>query len=170
VTTRLIALAEVARPHGVRGELRLKLYNRDSDLLLSLPEVVLQHKDGEQNLVKLTGARRANDAILAFIEGCSDRDHADELRGAQLLAPREVFPALEDGEFYVCDVVGARVVAPDGEMGTVEDVLSYPTCDALAVRTPKGRVELPLVDGVIDEVDIAAGVVRVPRRDPLGEE
>lgn len=164
-------LAEVARPHGIRGELRLKLYNRDSDLLLTLDQVVLQHADGERNLVDVIEARRANDAMLVRLGGCDDRDHAEELRGAQILAPRDVFPALDEGEFYVCDIVGARVVAPDGEVGAVEDILSYPTCDALAIRTPKGdRLELPLVEGVVDEVDVAGGLVRVATRDPLGSD
>ena len=34
-----VPLAEVARPHGVKGEVRLKLFNRDSDVLLDLDEV-----------------------------------------------------------------------------------------------------------------------------------
>jgi len=168
VAPRLIPLAEIARPHGVRGELRLKVYNRDSDLLLSLPEVLLQHTDGEQNLVKILHAQRSNEAILMRIEGCDDRDHAEELRGAQLLVPRDAFPPIEEGEFYVCDLIGARVIAPDGEVGTVEGLLPYPTCDALLIRTPEGRLELPLLDGLVDEVDVAGGVVRGPRRDPLG--
>lgn len=164
---KLVALAEIARPHGVRGELRLKVYNRDSDLLLSLPEVILQHKDGEQNIVRLLHAQYANDAILVQIEGCEDRDHAEELRGALILVPRETFPPLEDGEFYVCDLLGAKVLAPDGEVGEVEGLLPYPTCDALLVRTPNGRIELPLIDGLVGEIDIANHIVHVPRRDPL---
>lgn len=167
---RLIPLAEIARPHGVRGDLRLKIYNSDSDLLLSLPEVILQHKDGEQNIVKLLHAQRANDAILARIEGCEDRDHAEELRGAQILVPRDAFPPPDEGEFYVCDLIGAKVIAPDGEVGEVEGLLPYPTCDALLIRTPNGRTELPLIDGMVDEIDVANHVVRVPRRDPLGDE
>lgn len=167
---RLIALAEIARPHGVRGELRLKLYNRDSELLLHLDQVVLEHADKARDLVDIVEARKANDAILMRLEGCDDRDQAEGLRGARLLVPRDLFPPVEEGEFYVCDVVGARVVAPDGEVGVVDDILSYPTCDALRVKTAEGYLELPLVDGVVDEVDTQAGVVRVSRRDPLAED
>ncbi|MCS6901109.1 MAG: ribosome maturation factor RimM [Myxococcales bacterium] len=170
MASRLIPLAEVARPHGVRGELRVKLYHRDSNLLQALSEVILRHPDGEENLVKIVRVQRANGAMLVHIEGCEDRTHAEELRGAQILVPREVFPPLEEGEFYVCDLMGAKVIAPEGEVGEVEGFLSYPTCDALVIRTPVGRTELPLVDGLVDAIDVAGGVVRVPRRDPLGEE
>jgi 16S rRNA processing protein RimM len=169
VASRLIPLAEIARPHGIRGELRLKVYNSDSDLLLALPEVTLQPPDGEPRRVKITHAQRANDAILARIQGCNDRDQAEALRGAQLLVPRDLFPPPEDGEFYVCDLLGAKVLAPDGEVGVVEGLLPYPTCDVLLIRTPEGRIELPLLDGLVDEIDVENGVVRVPRRDPLEE-
>lgn len=167
---RLIALAEVARPHGVRGELRLKVYNSDSGLLLSLPQVVLELKNGEQSTVKVRSARRANDAILLFLDGCSDRDRAEQLRGARILVPRDAFPPPDEGEFYVCDILGARVVAPDGDVGLVDEMVEYPTCDALVVRTPDGKtVEFPLVDGLIDEVDVLTRVIKVSRRDPLEE-
>lgn len=164
----LVALAEVARPHGVRGELRLKLYNRDSDLLQQVKKVVLRRADGTTSTVELREVRRANDALLVRLAGCEDRDQADALRGAQLLVPRSAFPALDEGEYYVCDLIGVRVVAPDGVVGVVEDVLAYPTCDALILRTPDDqKIELPMVDGVVDEVDLSAREIRVPRRDPL---
>ena len=166
--SRLIALAEIARPHGVRGELRLKLYNRDSDLLLELDHIVLEPSGGGRTTVAVREARRANDAMLVWLEGCDSRDRAEELRGAKILASREVFPPLEDGEFYVCDVIGAQAVTAEGLIGVVEGLLSYPTCDALVIRRTRGdTLELPLVDGVVDEVDVVAGVVRLLQGDPL---
>lgn len=64
---KLIPLAEVARPHGVRGELRLKVYNQDSDLLVSAREVTLRMPDGQTRPARLRTVRRANDALLAFL-------------------------------------------------------------------------------------------------------
>lgn len=159
-THQLVALAEIARPHGVRGELKLKVYNRDSDLLLAAPEVVIEH-EGERSIVEITSARRTADAILVKLVGCDDRDHAESLRGAQVLLPREVFPPADEGEFYVCDIEGARVEGPEGELGTVETIVAYPTVDALVVVTPRGKVEIPLVGDIIESVDIENRVVRL---------
>jgi 16S rRNA processing protein RimM len=161
---RLVALAEIARPHGVKGELKLKLYNADSDLLLEAEEVVIEHTDGEREIARIQSARRANDALLVRLEGCGDRDEADALRGAKLLLPRDVFPPLDEGEFYVVDIVGAKVISPDGEVGTVEDMITYPTCDAFVVVTTRGRIEIPLVEGVVEGVDTAERIVRVTSR------
>ena len=87
-----VPLAEVARPHGVRGELRLQLYNRDSDLLLHLDEVLLRLPGGEEQEINVDAARRANDAILVQLHSVDDRDRAEELRGAAVCARRGDLP------------------------------------------------------------------------------
>ena len=70
---------------------------------------------------------------------------------------RDSLPPEEDGEHYVCDLVGATVVGPDGALGTVEGVQSYPSIDALVVRpgSPgRGTVEVPLIDDFVERVRI----------------
>ncbi len=161
-----VPLAEVARSHGVRGEVRLRLYNSDSDLILDQEEVLLRFPDGEEQEVSVDGARRANDAILMKLFSVDDRDRADELRGAVVCLRRGSFPPLEEGEFYACDVEGARVVVDDGagepqELGRVVAMRSYPATNVLEVTAADGGRpwEVPLVDTVVRAVDVAAGLV-----------
>ncbi|MDP9151671.1 MAG: ribosome maturation factor RimM [Myxococcota bacterium] len=160
-----VPLAEVARPHGVRGELRLRLFHRESDLLLRLDEVLVRFPDGEEQEVSVDSARRANDAVLMKLFSVEDRDRAEELRGALVCARRGDFPPVEEGEFYACDVEGARVVVDDGaapqELGHVRELRSYPTLDVLLVRPADGLGdwEVPLVASVVRGIDLAAGVV-----------
>jgi 16S rRNA processing protein RimM len=157
-----IPLAEVARPHGVRGEVRLKVYNKDSDLLLELDEVLVRLPDGDEHEVSIDTARRAHDAILMKLHSVDDRDRAAELRGAVVCGRREDFPPLGAGEFYVCDILGARVLVNGGpEIGTVADLRSYPSVDVLVVRASDGgkNWEVPLVEAYVVGVDAAARVV-----------
>lgn len=165
---RLVALAEVARPHGVQGELRLKVYNADSELLLAVPSVVVETDEKKRVDARVESARRAGDAILVRLSIAKDRDQAEKLRNARILVPRSAFPEPEDGEFYVCDIEGAEVVDPAGVVGRVRALHSYPTVDVLVVdREGAEPIEIPLVDGVIDEVDVAAHVVRIASRDAI---
>jgi 16S rRNA processing protein RimM len=164
-----VPLAEVMRPHGVRGELRLRPYNRDSDLLLQLDEVLVRFAEGDEQEVSVDGARRAHDAILVKLHSVDDRDRAVELRGATICARRRDFPPLEQGEFYACDVEGARVVADgaDEELGRVSELRSYPTVDVLVVPAHDGGRpwEVPLVDSVVKDVDLQRGVVTLATLD-----
>lgn len=168
----LVPLAEVMRPHGVRGEVRLKVFNRESDLLLERDEVIVRLKGGEEHEVSVDRARRADAAILMKLHSIDDRDRADELRGALICVPRADFPEPEDGAFYACDIEGARVVlrevvegsAEEGEespVGTVRTLTSYPSVDVLVVKASDGGKdwEIPLVEPFVREVDIAGGVV-----------
>jgi len=165
-----VPLAEIARPHGVRGELRVRPFNRDSDLLLDLDEVLVRFPEGDEQEVSVDAARRANDAILLKLHSVDDRDRAEELRGAVLCVRRRDFPPLEEGEFYACDVEGARVVVEGGEgevLGQVTELRTYPTCDVLVVAASDGGRpwEVPLVEGVVARVDPSAGVVTLATRE-----
>jgi 16S rRNA processing protein RimM len=156
-----VPLAEIARPHGVRGEVRLKVYNRDSDLLLEMDEELLRLPDGEEHEVSVDGARRADDAILMKLHSVDDRDRAADLRGAVVCVRRADFPPLEPGEFYVRDVEGARVTVDGQEVGTVTGYREYPTVDVLAVETNDGIYEIPLVDAYVVRVDVEAREVAI---------
>jgi 16S rRNA processing protein RimM len=163
-----VPLAVVARPHGVKGELRLKLYNEDSDVLLGQDEVLVRLPDGgDSHEVSVDFARRANDAILMKLHSVDDRDRADDLRGAEICVKRESFPALEPGEFYACDVKGARAVLADGtELGIVQDMIEYPASMVLLVKGAQ-TWEIPLVEAWVSEVDVAAGIVRIASMEAL---
>ncbi len=168
-----VPLAEVARPHGVRGELRLKLYNQDSDILLDQDEVLVQLAKGEEREVAVERARRADDAILMKLRAVDDRDRADAMRGARICVKRERFPPLDEGEFYVCDVEGAAVLARSGDalipLGTVRELRSYPSVEVLVVRAVDGGKdwEVPLVAAFVEAVRVEQREVIVTSLDGL---
>lgn len=149
--TRWIALAEVARPHGVRGELRLRVFNQESDLLLDVERVLLRTKDGDKPMI-VDFARRTNDAILMKLRGIDDRDRAAALRGAEVCVKRADFPPLEAGEFYACDIEDARVLLGAEDIGRVRELRTYPSVDVLYVEGHK-KWEVPLTSEFIERVD-----------------
>jgi 16S rRNA processing protein RimM len=151
-----VPLAEIARPHGVKGELRLKVFNNDSDVLLEQEEVLVRMPDGAEHEVSVDRARRADQAILMKLFSVDDRDRADELRGALICVRRGDFPPTEEGEFYACDVLGAKVLHHGQELGTVRDLRNYPTVAVLVVRASDGGkdYEVPLVDAIVAEIDL----------------
>jgi 16S rRNA processing protein RimM len=168
---RFVPVAEVARPHGIQGELRLKLYNEGSELLTELargsrarsPAVPLKLRlpSGEEQPLVLTSARNANKALLVKFDGVVDCNGAELLRGAVILVPRDAFPPLEEGEFYACDIEGARAMVGGEQVGIVTELHSYPTCDVLVVNRDGTSIEVPLVDTYVASVDVAGGVIEL---------
>lgn len=167
-----VPLAEIARPHGVRGEIRLRVFNKTSDTLLNQDEVLVRLPDGEEHEVSVDAARRADDAILIKLHSVDDRDRAEDLRGALVCVRRKDFPAAEEGEFYAVDVVGAEVRLEGRVIGKVKELLQYPTTEALLVETgePEGDWEIPLVAQWVANVDAPAKVVELASLEGLERE
>lgn len=161
---RWVALADIMRPHGISGELRLRLYNAESELLQSASQVLVRERSGAETKRAVEWMRPAAAGhLLAKLEGVESREAAGALRGGVVCMDRDAFAALEENEFYACDVVGALLVGPEGELGTVEALQSYPSADVLLVRSEKDkkRVEIPLVDDFVDRVDVARKMILV---------
>jgi 16S rRNA processing protein RimM len=161
-----VPLGEVMRPHGVRGEVRLRTFNRDSEVLLDAEEVLVRFPEGDEQEVSVDSARRANEAILLKLHSVDDRDRADELRGAMICVRRGSLPPLEDGEFYACDIEGARVVVREGEgepreIGKIAELRAYPSVDVLVVEALDGGPpwEVPVVGAFVERVDAAGGII-----------
>jgi 16S rRNA processing protein RimM len=172
-----VPLAEIARPHGVKGEIRLRLFNKASDVLLDQDEVLVREKTGEEHEVSVERARRADDAILIKLHSVDDRDRAEELRGAVVCVRRSSFPPTEEGEFYAVDIVGGEARLGGERLGVITEVVTYPTTSAILVKTddPAGDWEIPLTDAYIAKVDTERRIVevltvdeleRIPRKKP----
>jgi 16S rRNA processing protein RimM len=158
-----VPLAIVARPHGVRGELKLKVYNLESDVLLGRPPIRLALPDGSTRDAKLSSIRRVPGAMLATLRGVEGRDAAEALRGASIEVSRSLLGETGgDDEFFVCDLIGCAVIVAGESIGVVEHVQSYPSCDALVV-TRKGmpRLEVPLVSRHVGDIDLDARRIEV---------
>src|SRR4051794_18931699 len=115
-----IVLAAVAGAHGVKGELRLKLF---SDSIESLSRHEKLYVGGvERRLLSIRDAK----APVVRLDGISDRFAAEALRGSLVEVNRSALPALEPGEYYHADLVGLKAVDGGGnEVGTVVAVENY---------------------------------------------
>lgn len=164
---RLIALGVVTRPHGVRGELKVHLFNPGSGLLLEQERVWLRHGDDVREAT-VQSARMHGPSVLLTLQGVSSRDDADTLRGAEVCIPREALPPAGADEVYHADLIGMRVELADGtRAGEVADVLSYPSADCLLVRSDEGDREVPLLPPYVVEVRLERRVVVVAHLEDL---
>jgi 16S rRNA processing protein RimM len=153
---RWIPLGAVAGVHGLRGTLRIKQFNLDSQLLFELQEIALR-LHGELQFHRLTSVRDANKGLLLELEAVRSVEAAEALRGAELCVPRELLPELPEGEFYFVDLEGLSVFTEDGaQFGVVERVQEYPASEVLRVQTDAGVYEVPMREPYLVEVDVAA--------------
>ena len=124
-----LEVGRIGRAHGVRGEVAVTFTSNRPER--HEPGAVL--RAGDRTLV-ITAARPHQGRWLLRFEGVDDRDAADALRGVVLRAPALEGDVLDEGEFWVHELVGARVVALDGRvLGTVTAVEANPAHDQLVL-------------------------------------
>ena len=146
---RLIALAAVAGAHGVKGEVRLKLF---SDSIDSLTRHERLHVGGvDRHLLAI----RAGKTPVARFEGIDDRSAAEALRGALVEVDRSALPPLEEGEYYHSDLIGLPAVDRSGQpVGSVAAVENYGAGDLLEIELAGGkRALIPFRPGIADLED-----------------
>jgi 16S rRNA processing protein RimM len=143
---RRIALAAVAGAHGVKGELRLKLF---SDSVESLSRHEKLHVGGVER--RLLFVRDGGKSAVARFEGVGDRSAAEALRGSLIEIDRADLPPLEEGEYYHADLIGLPVVDREGNaMGEVTAIENYGAGDLLEVERDGKRSLIPFRDGIAD--------------------
>lgn len=163
-----IELGVIAKPHGVRGELRVHVFNPKSTLLQELAEVFLIGEEGEEPaLVEIESARQGPKALLVQLAGVESREDAEALRGYTLCVPRDALPELEEGEYYHADLIGLEAFVGDDAVGRVVDVVDYPAAECLKIDRPGGYIEVPMLPRWLDRVDVAAGRVHLKDLDDI---
>lgn len=170
----MIPLGVIMGTHGVRGDLRVKLHNEDSELLFELDAVQLYAPslpDVGARWCEVTQVRPGNKGLIVRLSSVDTMEAAQALRGAELRIPRAALPELEAGEYYHCDLPGLAVHDASGQpIGTLERVVEYPAADVLRIVTARGVYEVPMREPYLLAVDVAAGHVSVDQLEDLEPE
>ena len=146
---RPVTLAAIAGAHGVRGEVRLKLFGEGAESLRAFSVF-----DAGGRKLTLKSVRPVNQGAVATFAEVTDRSAAEALRGTVLTVPRESLPALPEGEYYWHDLVGLPVRDENGRaVGAVHGVENYGASDILEIACDGGRrVLVPLVPAAVPEI------------------
>ena len=159
-----LVVGRVLRPHGVRGELSVEVLSDAPERFAPGAELGVGDPDGPEPPAPavVRAARLHLGRLLLSLEGVTDRDAADRLRGAWLSIPLAAARPLDPGEFWPHQLVGLAVVDRQGrQRGRVADVVPGAAHDLLAVELPGGdRALVPAVAALVT-VELEAGRVLI---------
>lgn len=158
---RPVTLAAIAGAHGVRGEVRLKLFGEGAEALRAFSVF----SAGDRTLT-LKSVRPANQGAVATFAEITDRSGAEALRGTVLTVPRSALPPLGEGEYYHHDLLGLPCMSTDGSVvGEVVAIDNFGAGDILEIAKPDGkRFMVPMNDKAVptwtsDSVTIDAAFI-----------
>jgi 16S rRNA processing protein RimM len=147
-----ILLAAVIAPHGLKGEVRAKLFTSTAEKLGAYG--ALHTRNGRVLNVATARDARGGEAIVSF-KGIADRDAAEAFKGAELFVSRGALPSLDESEFYHADLVGLSAYdAEDRLLGRVSAIHNYGAGDVIEIARDDGdsvllaftRSNVPVID------------------------
>ena len=163
--SELIEIGRILRPKGLKGELKVELSGEERLHDLKAAGKVLFEKDGKREFLSILETSWHNGFGYILFAGYDTVESAEKLRDGVLLIEKEALPELAPGSYYPFMLNGLRVEFETGEvLGVVVEVVDYPSCDAIEVKTHDGRlITFPMTKSVLLSVDVAGGVIKVSR-------
>lgn len=153
----LVRIGQITSPHGVRGAVRVFPLSDFPERYRTLRRALLGSADRPVG-VRFRGF--VKNLVILELDGFSDRDQADALRGQYLLVPRSEVHPLPEGYYYDFDLIGIDVVDLEGNLlGRLAEVdHNSPVHDLYVVETAPGkRYMVPAVRQFVREIDLVGG-------------
>ena len=153
-----IECGKIINTHGCRGGMKAEQWCNDTSDFLGLDRVFLK-KGSEFVEYKILKSSAFKQFIILELEGVDDMDQAISLKNSNLYANRDDF-ALEDGEYFIADIIGLDVIDADTNIryGTLKEIINRGAADIYVVKTENGEAMIPAVDEFIISVDVNKGV------------
>ena len=160
--SELVAIARVARPHGLRGDVVADLLTDFPERFEGLGDVVGVMPDGSHRGLKIESARQQKGRMLLKFAEASSVEEAEALRGSEICVPEDEAVELEEGEFFDWELEGCRVVTTDGEpLGEVTSLMRTGGTELLVVGGGERELLIPFAEAICTEVDLEARQITV---------
>ncbi|MHB8621231.1 MAG: ribosome maturation factor RimM [Chloroflexota bacterium] len=154
-----LVIGKVVAAFGTHGELRVLPQTDFPRRFAAGASVFLERDERSFTIVQ---SRLQNGQYVLRLAGVDDRDQAEDLRGRYMRVPGQNLAPLEEGEYYLFQIMGLAVRTDEGrELGVVSDILQTGANDVYVVRSDSGEVLLPAIKDVIKQVDLDAGRLTV---------
>lgn len=162
--TELIEIGKIVNTHGLKGEVKIVPW-LDYPEVFEAFEVVYTENMKATYKVKNVKYQKAN--IIVKFEGLDDINEAEKLKNTILYADKSLFDDLPEGTYLIADIIGLEVFEDGVSFGKVTDVFSTGSNDIYVVEKKGSKpLLLPIIEGVLEEVNIQEGYVNV--RIPAG--
>ena len=147
--------------HGLRGHLKVRPTTEGSQSLIDASTILLATAEGNREYQPISVKYHKGNLLILLvgIEGC---EQAETLRGCSVLMPFVDLPDISSDEHYWHQIENFEVIdVKHGSLGHLKGLIATGAHDLYEVQGPFGEVLIPAVSEMVQEVDVAAGVIRV---------
>lgn len=158
-----IKVGKIVNAAGLKGEVKVYNYSDSSEIYEITPEMYIGDK-----LMEIENVRLQKNMVILKIAGMDDRNAAEAAKGREIFITEDDLPELEEGEFYIRDLIGMAVIEEDTVLGKVKDVIQNTAQDVFEVERENGKqLLIPRVDEFVLDIDLDTREIKVSLPDGL---
>ena len=148
-----LEVGQIVNTFGIKGEIKVVPFTDDIKRFDNLKNVYVKTKK-ESKQYKIENVKYHKNMVLIKLEGINTVENAETLRNAFLEIDRKDAVPLEEGTYFIADLIGAEVYTDEGKLlGKVEDIFNTGSNDIYVVKDELGKqILLPGIKEVIKEV------------------
>lgn len=159
--TDLFRVGVIANTHGIKGEVKVFPTTGEPERFNYLKDVILD--TGKEKLpLEVSSVRFFKNLVIVKFKGINNINDIEKYKGCELYVTRENAIPLEEGEYYLADILDAKVVTEDGEdFGVLTDILETGANNVFVVDHQGKEVLLPDIPDCVKNVDVENGIITV---------
>ena len=162
---KYLEIGQIVNTFGIKGMVKVKPFTDDIRRFDKLETIYIENKDkkNEYKDYKIEEVKYHKNMVLIKFDGIDTIEKAEELRQSYILIDREKEEPLEDGVYYIVDLIGLEVYTDEGNLlGKVDDIFNTGSNDIYVVKDELGKqVLLPGIPDVLKDVDLEKGKITV---------
>lgn len=160
--TKYLEIGQIVNTFGIKGMVKIKPFTDNINRFDRLETIYIENKKVKKEY-KIQEVKYHKNMVLMKLEGIDTVEEADKLRQSYLLVDRKNEEPLEEGVYYIVDLLGLEVYTEEGQcLGKVEDIFNTGSNDIYVVKDELGKqILLPGIQEVLKEVDLEKGKIIV---------
>jgi 16S rRNA processing protein RimM len=155
-----VCLGKITSAHGIKGLVKILPFGEDPLLIEELGPIYTGESSSNQLDITMKNSA-GNKYWLASVDGVTERNGAEALRGTEIWVNREDLPKIEEkNTFYHADLIGLRVIEAEKEIGEVVNVQNYGAGDLLEIKSNGKTFLFPFTNDTCPEINVKGGFIR----------
>lgn len=150
-----LEIGQIVNIFGIKGMVKIKPFTDDISRFDELKKVYVENNYTKKQY-EIEEVKYHKDMVLIKFKGIDKVEEAELLRNSYLKVDRNDEPELDEGTYYIVDLIGLNVYSDEGNLiGKVEDIFNNGSCDIYVVKDELGKqLLLPAISDVIKEINL----------------
>lgn len=150
-----LEIGQIVNTFGIKGFVKVNPWVNDITRFENLTTIYIKTKNNTKKY-EIEEVKYQKNMVLLKLKGIETVEQAETLRNSYIEIERTDAIPLEEGEYFIADLLGAVVYSDEGELlGKLDDIYNTGSSDIYVVKNELGKtILLPYIDEVIKEIDV----------------